>query len=327
MDLAFTWMRLSFVMFIPAVTFCWMKEVWQRFKNFVLCRKSNLIVDSSPVGSPGHQGKNTKQEVEVEASPGVPVIFATEQGLHFQTYFKRQADAEEPAPDGLQFLEINGSQILTSRKCDIYGSQDFVQIREDEDTSDYDSHGDMDPLSNSNGLSIASGDITNGAFEAETLVKETKSERPKAPEQDEVTTVQRKKRGTRKRDDVEDKRDSDSGMGSLQGRLPAEEQQQKASEESNDGHKEPQDAVAIVKPKRKKKSPLVDTPEGKIEGEAAKPIPAARKSSKPLRKRREQRQFESGPELNSPDNSLRRDVATQCKTKEKYVVGPEMEEN
>lgn len=55
-QIAFTWMKFSYTMVVPLFTLAWRKEVWQKLKNKLLCRKSNLINDSSPRTSPRHNG-------------------------------------------------------------------------------------------------------------------------------------------------------------------------------------------------------------------------------------------------------------------------------
>ena len=178
-ELAFTWMKLSFPIFLPLVTFCWRKEVWQKFKNLVLCRKSNLINDSSPRGTTGKKRKRQLQpnrqssEAPGMRTPGVrdsvlsaadlqrhnsiPVLFATEDGLHFQTYSRSMSKDEEEesyTEDSIADLEASRvSKIRTIKKIDVMGSQISFQ-REEGDTSDYDSSGEVDPFSNSNPISV-----------------------------------------------------------------------------------------------------------------------------------------------------------------------------
>ena len=140
LDLAFSWMHLSYPVFLPVITFCWRKEVWQKFKNFVLCHKSNLINDALPISDIGRGMNGDLSNVEAPAND-IPVLFATENGLHFQTYGRRSED-EGLSDSRLELcpeLESSGgsaSVVVTSRKCDVYSSQ-LLQL--DEDTSDFDS--------------------------------------------------------------------------------------------------------------------------------------------------------------------------------------------
>ncbi len=179
-ELAFTWMKLSFPIFLPLVTFCWRKEVWQKFKNLVLCRKSNLINDSSPRGNGGKKRKKLLQpnrqssEAPGMRTPGVrdsvlsaadlqrnnsiPVLFATEDGLHFQTYSRgisKDEEEESYTEDSLADLDASRvSKIRTIKKIDVMGSQISFH-REEGDTSDYDSSGEIDPFSTENPIPIS----------------------------------------------------------------------------------------------------------------------------------------------------------------------------
>ena len=144
LELALTWLKLSYPIFLPSVTFLWKKEVWQKFKNAVLCRKSNLVVDASPHSSPERRGNGT-----TTITNGVPVLFATENGLHIQTYNDEESDREDSDSES---RDTSHTQTMVTKKCDVYGSQ-FLQLDE-EDTSDYDSSSEIDPFSNSNPISV-----------------------------------------------------------------------------------------------------------------------------------------------------------------------------
>ena len=39
LKVSFTWLRLGHVVVLPFVTFCWRKDVWQKFKHVILCHK------------------------------------------------------------------------------------------------------------------------------------------------------------------------------------------------------------------------------------------------------------------------------------------------
>ena len=140
LDLIFTWLYLSYPIFLPVITLCWRKKVWQKFKNFLLCRKSNLINDALPISDLGQRSNEELSNGETLAT-SIPVLFATENGLHFQTYGRRSEDEGlsdsrlELCPE-LDSSGGSGSMVVTSRKCDVYSSQ-MLQL--DEDTSDYDS--------------------------------------------------------------------------------------------------------------------------------------------------------------------------------------------
>ncbi len=145
-QLAFTWIKFSFPMVMPLLTFFWRKETWQRFKNWILCRKSNFVVDASPKTSPQHKVAGVKNGATTTTS--VPVLFATENGLHVQTYSpagNNNDDHCDNVSENPDTLNASNTQALMTQKCDVMGSQDFLQI--DEDTSDYDSSGETEAVS------------------------------------------------------------------------------------------------------------------------------------------------------------------------------------
>ncbi|XP_074643449.1 uncharacterized protein LOC141900439 [Tubulanus polymorphus] len=143
-DLAFTWMRLSFSVVLPFLAFIARKELKIKIKDLVLCRKSNLIIDASP------QRMCTQKTFEKSSDGGslnvsqstsfkVPVLFATADGLHLQTYTEDEitdSDSESSHNVDLNSPEIlNDTRNFRSRKCDVNASQDNLN----DDTSDYDS--------------------------------------------------------------------------------------------------------------------------------------------------------------------------------------------
>ena len=176
-ELSFTWMKLSYPIFLPLITFCWRKEVWQKFKNLILCRKSNLINDSDRHASPhrrrrpqapsrqvsegiGRRTPGIKESIscstDINKNDSVPVLFATENGLHFQSYGNRALrddNDETHDEDSLGELESSKtSKVATARKCDVFGSQFSFKNADDDmvDTSDYNSSAEVDSFSNSN---------------------------------------------------------------------------------------------------------------------------------------------------------------------------------
>lgn len=153
-DVSLVWIRFGFVLVLPILALLWKKELWQLFKNIILCRKSNLIVDLElKVENPpsrekldlkySDDKKHVKEEKMKEAfvhNSGfqVPVLFATSRGVHIQTGSDEESDYDE--------IKIRG------RKCDVLGSQGNLQGYEYE-TSDYDSSNEMDPFSVSHPIS------------------------------------------------------------------------------------------------------------------------------------------------------------------------------
>ncbi|XP_061194489.1 uncharacterized protein LOC133202652 [Saccostrea echinata] len=153
-DVSLVWFRFGFVIILPILALLWKKELWQLFKNIILCRKSNLIVDLEiKVENPPSREKlelkytddkkQAKEEKMKEAfvhNSGfqVPVLFATSQGVHIQTGSDEESDYDD--------IKIRG------RKCDVLGSQGNLQGFEYE-TSDYDSSNELDPFSISHPIS------------------------------------------------------------------------------------------------------------------------------------------------------------------------------
>ncbi|CAH1783938.1 unnamed protein product [Owenia fusiformis] len=154
LDMGFTWIKLSYPTVLPFITFIWRKDIWQKLKNFILCRKSNVINDASPnddIEEEVDRDEGDKRKViykeENHKSYQVPVLFATANGLHIQTY---DHDSEDTLSDTGYFYadmtsKSNDIKVLKSRKCDVNGSQDMHA-----DTSDYDSNNDdMEPFKSS----------------------------------------------------------------------------------------------------------------------------------------------------------------------------------
>ncbi|XP_048746916.2 uncharacterized protein LOC125659323 [Ostrea edulis] len=155
-DVSLVWFRFGFVIILPILALLWKKELWQLFKNIILCRKSNLIVDLEFKGEnpPNREKldlkysddkKQTKEEKTKDAfvhNSGfqVPVLFATSQGVHIKTGSDEESDFE------YDDIKIRG------RKCDVLGSQGNLHGYEYE-TSDYDSSNELDPFSVSHPIS------------------------------------------------------------------------------------------------------------------------------------------------------------------------------
>ena len=125
--------------------------------------QSNLIKDATPK-SADKRKKHThfrhiigiKKLRRKKSSRRIPILYAAENGLCFQTY-------DKSLNDGSQATEItkdaeNTTIVVTSRNCDVQGSvADFVTtVKVEENTSDYDSQGELDSFSNSIPISLKS---------------------------------------------------------------------------------------------------------------------------------------------------------------------------
>ena len=161
MDLGFTWMKLSHPMILPFVTFIWRKDVWQKFKNLVLCRKSNLINDASPRLTPDHQEQcgaareEEQKEAYMNSTFTAPVLFATSAGLHVQTY---STDSDLSDADVFYRDVTANTKVADYRERVKKTKKIDVDINYKEDTSDYDSQGEIDPFSVSNPITTKERD-------------------------------------------------------------------------------------------------------------------------------------------------------------------------
>ena len=159
-DIVLLWINYGYVIVLPILALLWKKELWQNFKNFILCRKSNLIVDMMSTkderqhnvkleNAKSEEKRNFKEEKLKEAFVNtsgfqVPVLFATSNGVHIQTF---------GASDDMSESEIMYDDVgIRAKKCDVLGSQGNLQQMED-DTSDYDSSNEIDPFSVSHPIS------------------------------------------------------------------------------------------------------------------------------------------------------------------------------
>ena len=159
-DIVLLWINYGYVIVLPILALLWKKELWQNFKNFILCRKSNLIVDMMSTkderqhnvkleNGKSDEKRNFKEEKLKEAFVNtsgfqVPVLFATSNGVHIQTF---------GASDDMSESEIMYDDVgIRAKKCDVLGSQGNLQQMED-DTSDYDSSNEIDPFSVSHPIS------------------------------------------------------------------------------------------------------------------------------------------------------------------------------
>ena len=159
-DLVLLWLRFCYAMALPIASFTWSKDLWNSFKDIILCRKNNSIVDESLKKNDSEtirlekkirEEKMREKEANVATKEQrvfhVPELFATSNGVHIRT---------EISTDGEDELDNSKSTItekLRGKKCDVIGSRDNLNNIED-DTSDYDSGNELDPFSVSHPISV-----------------------------------------------------------------------------------------------------------------------------------------------------------------------------
>ncbi|XP_064631298.1 uncharacterized protein LOC135489733 [Lineus longissimus] len=151
-DLSFMWMKLSYVLILPFFTYILRKEVWQKIKDLILCRKSNTITDGAPGNTPPsrqdvEQAKELRLVQVQQNSFSPPILFAIADGLHV---IRDNRIQDEMSTEISEVTESTDAMILRAKKCDVNASHEF--LRGDEDTSDYDSQ--CDPYSVSNPISV-----------------------------------------------------------------------------------------------------------------------------------------------------------------------------
>lgn len=162
-ETTFVWMRLSYPTVLPFITFIFQKEMWQKVKDVVLCRKNNAIFDSNKPQteqSPHLDVKKTGMLKDNKDKPAeattlttisnfhVPVLFATASGLHIQTNDRHDDNVSET--DTFRSITAptidSEGKVMRGRKCDVNDSHaDLLYFGDD--TSDYDSLEEIDPYS------------------------------------------------------------------------------------------------------------------------------------------------------------------------------------
>jgi len=150
--------KYLYVVVLPFFVLFLKKEYWQSFKDVVLCRKHNSVdVESKANKNRDSVSNGTVEQFNLEEEKKrekeeknketfihnsgfqVPVLFATSNGVHIQTY-------------GLDDSSESDEPVIRGRKCDVIGSQGNLQQVGD-DTSDYDSGNEIDPFSVSHPVS------------------------------------------------------------------------------------------------------------------------------------------------------------------------------
>ncbi|XP_050396091.1 uncharacterized protein LOC126814767 [Patella vulgata] len=162
-DVTFVYMRFFYAAIFPILTFSWINFLWVNLKDFVLCRRSNSIGDMVPP-------KNLKKEIKNQPVRGlvirekanspsnqffnVPVLFATSDGIHIETYNRENSIDSVRVQNKNNKLPVETSEtkknIPVGKACDV-GPLDTYFIYHD--TSDYDSSSEADAFSSSQPVS------------------------------------------------------------------------------------------------------------------------------------------------------------------------------
>ncbi|KAK6178094.1 hypothetical protein SNE40_012924 [Patella caerulea] len=159
-DVTFVYMRFLYAAIFPILTFSWINFLWANLKDFILCRRSNSIGDMVP-------SKNLKKEIKNQPVKGlvirekanspsnqffnVPVLFATSDGIHIETYNRENSiDNVRVKNKDTKLPSETKKNIPEGKACDV-GPLDTYFIYHD--TSDYDSSSEADAFSSSQPVS------------------------------------------------------------------------------------------------------------------------------------------------------------------------------
>ncbi|XP_060576593.1 uncharacterized protein LOC132733883 [Ruditapes philippinarum] len=94
-DLVLLWLRFCYAMALPVASFTWSKDLWNSFKDIILCRKNNSIGDESLKKNENEkirlekkirEEKLKEKEANITAREQrvfhVPELFATSKGVN-----------------------------------------------------------------------------------------------------------------------------------------------------------------------------------------------------------------------------------------------------
>lgn len=167
LDTTFMWLKFCNTFALPLVIFKWRKDIWQKFKDLIFCRKSNSVVDASPRPEK-HPTSKQKPKTQVsinqasstpkfQASFPIPTIKASKDGLHVHGNID---DDDEDCGIFYANLDITGQldQLHNPALEDGSCAQDVDMG----DTSDY----ETDPYSQSDPISVNHHSRTNSAAAA-----------------------------------------------------------------------------------------------------------------------------------------------------------------
>lgn len=138
------WLFILYTMVLPVETVFMKRELWLKFKKLVLCHKTNVVVDSSPLHS-----APTDRQIPIVA----PVLFPTPQGLRLKTYDAKAFKTQSAVTQMECATQDDGAAVQTStQRCDVFGSFYSGDILSEEgSTSDYDSTYDCNIFALPNG--------------------------------------------------------------------------------------------------------------------------------------------------------------------------------
>lgn len=138
------WLFVLYTMVLPVQTVFTKREFWLKFKKLVLCHKTNIVVDLSPLRS-----TPTDQQIPIVA----PVLFPTPQGLRLQKYDAKASKTQSAVTQMECATKDDGAAVqATTQRCDVFGSFYSGDILSEEgSTSDYDSAYDCNIFALPNG--------------------------------------------------------------------------------------------------------------------------------------------------------------------------------
>ncbi|XP_067931627.1 uncharacterized protein [Watersipora subatra] len=164
LDTAFVWLKFCDCGLLPFVIFKWRKDIWQKFKDLLFCRKNNSVLDSSPrVKDRNNNGRNKGRSPPVpvkadtpkfQASFPIPTLTATKDGLHvhgnpdedpedFETFY-----ADMDITTKTDYERIRTAAVVEQ----YYDEASQMRGTCGEETSDY----ETDPYSQSDPISVRS---------------------------------------------------------------------------------------------------------------------------------------------------------------------------
>ncbi|XP_078588630.1 histamine H2 receptor-like [Branchiostoma floridae x Branchiostoma japonicum] len=125
-DTTLVWLMFSHAVFLPIVAFSKKKELGQAFKDMVLCRKSNSIIDSAKDNTLTTQVafdqelRHSKARLPTSPTFNVPVLFSTSEGLHYHVSSQERLSIQAADFSSLESGMKSPDMLLSgSKKCDV----------------------------------------------------------------------------------------------------------------------------------------------------------------------------------------------------------------